>query len=280
VAEALNFPGKNFLMHKACITFLTAAFCLASGQEASAAAQCSTETFPAYRLQFCRYPAPGPLLVLDAAQGTDMQVWDQDFIKALNGYAEVLTYNRVGSGDSAFVGRALNAPITAEGSSRRLHRLLQRLYPKRKVILLGHSMGGLYAQYFARAYPHQLAGLVLIDAASALEPKENSPFENKSVIRKGSITYFEGEGFRQSVRQIEQAPAFPTIPLLVLSADRHSFATPAIEALWQETQKKVARQSAQGRQVTVPDSEHFIFISHRDRVVGEIGAMIEENGLR
>lgn len=226
------------------------------------------------------HPAPGPLLVLDAAQGTDLQVWDQALIKQLNGFAAVLTFNRIGSGKSRFTGHKLNRAVTAKDSSDRLHRLLQRLYPGRKVILLGHSMGGLYAQYFARAYPQQLAGLVLIDAASALEPKTNSPFENKSVIKKGSVTYFEGQGFRQSVSQIEHAPAFPDIPLLVLSADKHYFATPAIEALWQETQKKVARQSAQGRQVTVPDSEHFVFISNRDRVVSEIGAMIAANGFR
>jgi hypothetical protein len=82
------------------------------------------------------------------------------------------------------------------------------------------------------------------------------------------------------MRQIEQAPAFPDIPLLVLSADRHNFETPAIEALWQQTQKKVARQSTRGRQVTVPNSEHFVFISNRDWVVREIAAMVVEIGPR
>lgn len=267
-------------MRSACTTLLIAASCLAPCLEAGATPLCGTEIFTTYQMQFCRYPAPGPLLVLDAAQGTDMQVWDKGLIDALNGYAEVLTFNRVGSGESVFSGRPLTAPVTAKDSSDRLHFLLQRLYPGRKVILIGHSMGGLYAQYFARVYSQQLAGLVLIDAASALEPKTNSPFKNKSVNKKGSVTYFEGRGFRQSIRQIEQSPAFPDIPLLVISADQHSFDTPAIEALWQETQKKVARQSALGRQVTVPDSEHFVFISNQDRVVREIGAMIEKNQFR
>lgn len=267
-------------MRHPCASLLIATACLVASLSAQAAPQCGSEIFPIFRLQFCRYPAPGPLLVLDAAQGTGMQVWDQDLIKALNGYAEVFTYNRVGSGDSGFLDHALDAPVTAKDSSERLHLLLQRLYPGRQAILLGHSIGGLYAQYFARAYPQQLSGLVLIDAASAFEPKTDSPFKNKSVIKKGSVSYFEDLGFRQSVRQIEQAPAFPDIALLVISADKHYFPAPSIEALWQDIQKQIARQSPRGRQVTVPDSEHFVFINKRERVVREIRGMVEENGLK
>ena len=253
---------------------------LSTSTSANAAPHCGTERFPHYQLEYCMHPTSGPLLVLDAAQGTDMQVWDQAFISELNGYASVLTFNRIGSGKSRFTGHRLNQPVTAKDSSDRLHRLLQRLAPGRQVILIGHSMGGLYAQYFARAYPQQLAGLVLIDAASALEPKTDSPFKNKSRIRKGSVTYFEGQGFQQSVRQIEQAPAFPDIPLLVISADKHHFPDPATEVLWQEIQKRVARQSSKNRQVTVPDSEHFVFISNREAVVREIGAMVRDKGFR
>lgn len=265
-------------MRKFCLPGLLLLALFSAG--AVAETRCKTESFPRYQLEYCLHPAPGPLLVLDAAQGTEMKVWDQTFIKALNGFAAVLTYNRIGSGKSRFHDHRLAQAVTAKESSERLHQLLQRLAPGRQVILLGHSMGGLYAQYFARAYPQQLAGLVLIDAASALEPKTDSPFKNNSRISKGSVTYFEGLGFQPSVRQIEEAPAFPDIPLLVISADNHQFAQPAIEALWQDIQKQIARQSVRGRQVTVPNSEHFVFLSNRERVVQEIGAMVRENGFR
>ncbi|MET0962616.1 MAG: alpha/beta fold hydrolase [Noviherbaspirillum sp.] len=241
---------------------------------------CRTESFPQYQLEYCLYPAPGPLLVLDAAQGTDMAVWGENFITALNGFAAVLTYNRIGSGKSRFHDRRLDQAVTAKESSERLYQLLQRLAAGRKPILLGHSMGGLYAQYFARAYPQQLAGLVLVDAASALEPRTDSPFKNRSRISKGSVAYYEGLGFQPSVAQIEAAPPFPDIPLLVISADNHQFPEPAIEALWQDIQKGIARQSGRGRQVTVPGSEHFVFLSNRERVVREIAAMVQEYGFR
>lgn len=251
-----------------------------TSQNIHAAPQCGLQRFTDYQLEYCMHPAPGPLLVLDAAQGTSMRVWDREFIGALNRHASVLIYSRIGSGRSRFNSHPLRQPVTAKDSARRLHDLLQRIAPAQQVILLGHSMGGLYAQYFARAYPQQLLGLVLLDAASALEPKTNSPFENRSPIRKGSVSYFEELGFALSVEQIEESAEFPDIPLLVISADNHQFPAPETEALWQETQKRIARQSPTNRQVTVPDSQHFVFISNPEAVVAEIGAMIRDKGFK
>lgn len=245
-----------------------------------AAPHCGVQRFHDYQMEYCMYPAAGPLLVLDAAQGTSMRVWDRQFIRELNHYASVLTYNRIGSGRSRFNSHPLKQPVTARDSAERLHHLLQRIAPAQRVILLGHSMGGLYAQYFARAYPQQLLGMVLIDAASAFEPRTDSPFQNRSPMRKGSASYFEELGFAASIKQIEENTEFPDIPLLVISADNHQFPAPETEALWQEIQKKIARQSTTNRQVTVPDSQHFVFSSNRDTVVREIAAMIRDKGFR
>lgn len=212
-----------------------------------------------------------------------MRVWEKALIRDLNRDAAVLTYNRLGSGRSRFYGHPLTRPVTAKDSAERLHGLLQRIAPAQQFILLGHSLGGLYAQYFARAYPQQLAGLILIDAASALEPKTDSPFKNLSPMRTGSVSYFEELGFAPSVKQVEQldqATGFPDIPLLVISADNHQFAQPEIEALWQETQKRIARQSPTNRQVIVPGSEHFVFISNPEAVEAEIGAMVRNKGFK
>lgn len=82
------------------------------------------------------------------------------------------------------------------------------------------------------------------------------------------------------MKQIEEHTEFPDIPLLVISADNHQFPAPETEALWQEIQKKIARQSPRNRQVTVPDSQHFVFISTRDTVVEEIAAMIRNKGFK
>ncbi len=45
-----------------------------------------------------------------------------------------------------------------------LHQLLQQQGHKPPYVLLGHSLGGLYMQLFARQYPKDVKGLLLVDA--------------------------------------------------------------------------------------------------------------------
>jgi hypothetical protein len=92
---------------------------------ANAAPRCGAERFPRYQLEYCMHPAPGPLLVLDAAQGTDMQVCDQAFIKEINGFASVLTFNRIGSGKHQIGDQIGDRP---------------RFFSFAPIILLGHAV--------------------------------------------------------------------------------------------------------------------------------------------
>lgn len=63
--------------------------------------------------------------------------------------------------------RSLAVPRTPENIARELYALLQKLGHSKKIIILAHSQGGLYAQQFARLYPDLVKGLVLLDPLSA-----------------------------------------------------------------------------------------------------------------
>lgn len=64
-------------------------------------------------------------------------------------------------------GRNISKPRSPKNIAVELHTLLQNLPCKRKIILLAHSQGGLYAQQFARMYPDMVSGIVFIDPLSA-----------------------------------------------------------------------------------------------------------------
>jgi pimeloyl-ACP methyl ester carboxylesterase len=76
-------------------------------------------------------------------------------------FTRVLAYDRAGSGWSD----ASRAPRAIPEVVGELHSLLVGMEIPRPFILVGHSLGGLYAQYFARRYPGEVGGLVLVDAA-------------------------------------------------------------------------------------------------------------------
>lgn len=75
----------------------------------------------------------------------------------------VLVYDRAGYGMSA----ESTLDRTPANIAEELTQLLFRLDMAEKIILIGHSQGGLYAQRFARMNPALIRGIVLIDPLSA-----------------------------------------------------------------------------------------------------------------
>ena len=137
-------------------------------------------------LGYCLYPGAGPLLVLLSGLGNDMRSWSPSLIEALNRLAGVLIYDRRGYDLSAALPPR---PVTAEAVAADLERLLQALRIREPVVLVGHSLGGLYAQYFARNYPRQVAAVVLIDAASPFEPIDDPRFATRAALEPGTAEH-------------------------------------------------------------------------------------------
>lgn len=111
----------------------------------------------------CKGDAAGPAVIFEAglSQYTANTTYGlaQD---AIAPFARVCTYDRAGLGwsDPAPEG------WTQEGMVRDLHRLLQAAEVQGPYVLVGHSMGGLLARSYARTYPDQVVGVVLVDATS------------------------------------------------------------------------------------------------------------------
>jgi pimeloyl-ACP methyl ester carboxylesterase len=75
----------------------------------------------------------------------------------------VLVYDRAGYGKSS----ASKLERTPKNIAAELGELLDKLDTADKLILIGHSQGGLYAQQFARLFPERIRALVLLDPLSA-----------------------------------------------------------------------------------------------------------------
>lgn len=124
------------------------------------------------------YPAPGQLFdvgghrlhIYCMGQGVPtvimeagMTGWSTDWVLVQPEIAEVTrvcTYDRAGYGWS----EAGSQPRDSRQVATELHTLLARAGIEDKIVLVGHSLGGLFVQYYARTYPQQVAGIVLIDS--------------------------------------------------------------------------------------------------------------------
>ena len=83
-------------------------------------------------------------------------------------------------------------------------------------LLVGHSLGGLYVQAFARNHPDEVAGMVLVDASSPLEPP--GVFVSRVPPKPGTIEAAEEAGVAPSVAALLAGPPLPPVPLVVLAA--------------------------------------------------------------
>jgi pimeloyl-ACP methyl ester carboxylesterase len=101
-----------------------------------------------------------PPIVLEAGNGSILESWGL-VAEHLLPHTRVLSYERAGVGSS----RGKGAECTKVAA--RLAGLLQSPPVKgqlgQPVILAGHSLGGLYARYFAATHPEDVAALVMID---------------------------------------------------------------------------------------------------------------------
>lgn len=113
-----------------------------------------------------------PTVVFETGLGANLLTW-QKVAEPVTGSTRACFYDRAGYGYSD----APRAPSTAEQAVADLHQVLRRGGVRLPVILVGHSVGGLYSTLYADRYPADVAGLVLIDPSYAEQDKDESPDE-------------------------------------------------------------------------------------------------------
>ena len=174
-------------------------------------------------------------------------------------------------------------PLTAQDVVDQLHQFLQKTKIKPPYILVGHSMGGLYMLLYAREFPDEIAGLLLMDASSAAGPTP-FPKQSKTVLKRlgnpqnptpDNPLYNEMIGQLPSYLQIRNAPPLKkTIPLIVMYSTKHCLPiawtkeemcmSPAQEIKYQKNQIEIANMSDKHQVIRI-EGDHMVFFTKEKR---------------
>ena len=213
-----------------------------------------------------------PIVVMDAALGTDSGTW-AEVEPAVARYTRVCVYDRPGVGRSeAGSGVTTCARMVAE-----LRTLLHVAGEEGPYVLVGHSLGGLNAQLFAREDGGEsVAGVVFVDATPA---QFIAVLDGLGVPVPTPAELPEPVDLRASVAEVLAAPAFPPVPLLVLT---HGLPTlpPPLESAWQELQAYHAQLSPLAALVVADESHHYIQLDQPDLVIRGVVGIVKDTNVR
>ena len=218
------------------------------------------------RLSFMLSGEGEPAIVLFSGAGMSLQGWEALY-PGIERLGTVLGWNRFGmQGSDPPSNRQTGTMVL--GSLRELlgYNGLQPPY-----VLVAHSLGGLFANLFARLYPDQVAGVLLLEASHPADQEVLKKHESELVqALRRMLTlpevFFEPNVhvelacIEDTVREIESAGPFPEVPLRVVTGGLTPKATlmsPGAIGARRANQQELARLSPLGAQVIAEMSGHF-----------------------
>ena len=214
-----------------------------------------------------------PAIVLINGSGGPIEGWHK-VLEPLATLSMVFAYDRPGVGGSS---KPLT-PQTGDVMVDSLRALLCHAKVAPPYILVGHSLGGLIVNLYARLYPTEISGIVLLDATP---PEDISVMaKHETIVQRllkrvidivfGKNEFAETRHVSRTVELINQAAAFPSVPLIVVTGGKPamSWATaPAARNARAQHQRQLAALSPTGKQVIAKQSGHFPQFSEPDVVV-------------
>lgn len=219
-------------------------------------------------------------VVFESGLGDDWAPWDEVASEVAE-EARVFAYSRPGYGDSDPSPDPRNAINIVED----LRTLLAARGFAPPYVLVGHSFGGAYMELFAKAYPEEVIGLVLVDPrhrdfGSACEEAgiDGCSIPASAVDSLPPEQSAEVVGFASTSDEIQAAGPFGSYPVRVLTATSHKSLGREAENLWQSMLGSLADEAADGEQIVFPHAGHYLQLKRTDRVADEILSLVREVG--
>ena len=167
---------------------------------------------------YYRKEGKGKTVVLIHGFIEEGSMWDE-IVKALKGKYKFIIPDLEGFGNSPLQSKTLSMEYYAD----EIYKLLKKEKVK-QCVMLGHSMGGYIALYFAEKHPQMLSGFGLINShcyADTEEKKANRKKGNEFIAKHGTKV-FVNELYGNLFHEIFKKKNKPLIKMLTTSAEKYS----------------------------------------------------------
>jgi pimeloyl-ACP methyl ester carboxylesterase len=203
-------------------------------------------------------------------------------------------------------------PRDADHIAGELHGLLLSAHVAGPIILMGHSVGGLYIRDYASRYPADVAGIVFVDSVTPSPPQNhglNRPLimtmisrpifilgiprllgfcsrpkpgfdAATGILQREDLCHTEYgpvlnelEGRGRSDQQTTRTGPYGELPILILSAD------PAQRQWgnqWEQAQEDLKKLSIRSRRIIARGSGHYVQFDRPELIEKEVPLFIEQ----
>ncbi|RJF97905.1 alpha/beta fold hydrolase [Noviherbaspirillum saxi] len=222
-----------------------------------------------------------PAVVFINGSGGPIEGWHKVFDTVAT-FSKVFAYNRPGTGGSSKAA----VPQTGSHMVDSLRTVLKTAGLAPPYVLVGHSLGGLIANLYARMHPSEVRAVVMLEATSPQDVAILPKYETRLQRLANSILNFlqpqdphaETLHVTATVAELQRAPAFPSIPMTVISGGKPAMAwatAPQALAARAQHQKELVSLSPFGKQVIVHSSGHFPQFTEPQLVISTIRDAVE-----
>lgn len=214
-----------------------------------------------------------PVVVFQSGLGDGLEPWAA-VMERLAPASTVFAYDRPGYGGSLPAPHGPRSPCDA---ARGLRATLQAAGLRPPYVLVGHSLGGLYQYAFARLFPEEVAGVVLLDPT---HPDHWATLQRRSPAEAALVSGLRATLFGAAMRSEFDGqavcldlprPLDTRVPVRILtSANFKVTETPAFRSMVEELRQDWLTLLPGATQRRVKDAGHYIQRDKPDVVAAEI----------
>ena len=245
------------------------------------------------RIEATVFGAGLPAVVIEPAFGGTAQDW-RKIAEVLAADTTVVTYDRVPYGASS---RARDRRTPGDVAAD-LNAVLESLEIRGPLVLVGHSLGGVYVRSYAARHMERVAGMVLVDstheaqrpvlrARYSLPKRVGLAFMVPQLIVR-TRRWRGGADRRSIIREYRTLTRLRAVdssltrgalggrPLIVLTRGPENDADAAgVWLAWRDLQRDLARLSANSRHVISRSCDHYLIRGDPELVIGAISEVIK-----
>ncbi len=220
------------------------------------------------------------LIVFETGLGNDHSVWNKKNLSVqISGLSDVLLYDRAGYGKS---GKG-PGPRNIENICAELEAVINTFLNGRKVILVGHSLGGMIIRDYAIKNPDKTAAILFVDPSHEYFNQPNQDIEDM-VYHDFHQTYGPDFGGTMEAHElIEDSDYMATladlidVPVIVLTSMKSDeYNSEEDKQKWFDAHELLKNGVSDFTHITTSSSGHYIMIDEPNLVINNIKTLLEK----